>query len=368
MRTMERIKVAVVLPYFGPGGAEKMVSAYVCGLDQQQFDAEVFCVYGKALGNHMERSLQDNGITIHYIGKKKGFSISAMWKLFWELDRFRPDIIHTHQYACVYAAIWPVMRRKPFLHTVHTLPEIENKRPIRRLLTKILVGRNVMTPVAISKTNQQLVADYYGLDIDDIPMVHNPVDIQRFAAGKRVEDGMFRFITVGRLCKEKNQEMMYRAFAAFLEHGYEARLLMLGKGDEEANLKALAEDLGISNRIDYIGYVDNVEDYLKIADTFLLSSHYEAQPLCILEAMAAGKPVISTDVGGVSDIVTDNGILIPAGDAEAMAQAMKKLYLNESLRRSMSEQAVFNAAEYDIANTVAGYSELYRRYAGKKIK
>lgn len=359
---MERIKVAVVLPYFGPGGAEKMVSALVCGLDPQQFDTEVFCVYGKPLGNAMEQAVRNHGVSIRYIGKEKGFSPSAIWKLFRELDRFYPDVIHTHQYACVYAALWPVIRRKAFLHTFHTLPEIENSRLLRRLLTKILVGCNKMTPVAISKTNRQLVADYYELDISSVPLVHNPVDIQRFAAGTRVDDGVFRFITVGRFSKEKNQQMMYRAFASFLSKGYDARLLMLGTGAEEDNLKMLANDLGINDRVDYAGYVDNVEDYLRSADVFLLSSHYEAQPLSVLEAMAAGKPVISTDVGGVSDIVTDNGILVPADDVEAMSQAMEKLYLDNALRREMSDWAIFRAAEFDISNTVAKYSEIYCRF------
>lgn len=368
MRGMEKIKVAIVLPYFGAGGADKMVAQLAAGLDTEKYHVRVFCVYGEPQKNHLEQMVEQNGVPICFIGKKLGFSLSAMVMLFQELDAFRPDVIHTHLYACVYAALWPVIRRKPFLHTFHTLPEIENSRLIRRLLTKILIGFNKMTPVAISKTNRHLVADYYELDMSSVPLVHNPVDIQRFAAGNKEDDGVFRFITVGRFSKEKNQQMMYRAFASFLSKGYDARLLMLGTGAEEENLKVLANDLGINDRIDYAGYVDNVEDYLRSADVFLLSSHYEAQPLCVLEAMAAGKPVISTDVGGVSDIVTDNGILVPANDVDAMSQAMEKLYLDKTLCRTMSERAMFNAAEYDITNTVAGYSELYRRYANRNKK
>lgn len=365
---MERIKVAIILPYFGPGGAEKMAAQLGCGLNTEQFDLEVFCIYGQALGNKMERDLKDQGIPIHYIGKKKGFSVSAVLKLFRELDRFSPDVIHTHQYACVYAALWPVIRKKPFLHTLHTLPAVENKRPVRRGLTKWLVRKRRMIPVAISEGNQRMVAEYYHVPMDEVPMVHNPVDVKRFASVAGKKDGCFRFITVGRFSKVKNQELMYRAFGQFLKHGYDARLLMLGKGEEEANLKALAEELGISNRIDYAGYVDNVEDYLKSADVFLLSSHYEAQPLCVLEAMASGLPVLSTDVGAVADIVKDNGILVPPGDAEAMAKAMEKLCLDEGLRIKMSELASDYAAEYDISHTVAGYSELYRRYANRNMK
>lgn len=365
---MERVKVAMVLPYFGPGGAEKMAAQLGCGLNSEQFELEVFCIYGHALGNKMERDLQDKGIPIHYLGKKKGFSLPAVLKLFRALDSFGPDLIHTHQYACVYAAVWPLIRKKPFLHTVHTLPAVENRRPARRMLTRWMVSKKRMIPVAISEGNQRMVADYYHIPRDRVPVVHNPVDVQRFASAAGKDDGSFRFITVGRFSKVKNQALMYRAFAAFLTHGYDAGLLMLGKGEEEANLKALAEELGISNRIDYAGYVDNVEDYLKSADVFLLSSDYEAQPLCVLEAMAAGLPVVSTDVGTVSDIVTDNGILVPPGDAEAMAEAMERLYLDGGLRRDMSERASAHAAEYDISNTVAGYSELYRSYAGRKKK
>lgn len=361
---MEKLKVALILPYFGPGGAEKMVSQLGCGLDGTQFHTEVFCVYGQPLGNALERALEEKGIPIHYIGKKKGFSLKAVWQLFRALDRFNPDVIHTHLYACVYAALWPFLRKKPFLHTFHTLPEVENRRPVRLLLTKFLVKTKRMIPVAISPSNRERVARFYALDT--VPMVQNSVDVEKFSPGERPEREGFSFITAGRFSREKNQQMMYRAFAAFLERGHDARLVMLGKGVEEANLHALARELGIQSRIQCPGHVDNVAEYLKQADVFLLSSWYEAQPLCVLEAMAAGLPIVSTNVGGVRDIVTDNGILTSAGDLTGMVQAMEKLYLDRELRSQMAAASRKNVRGYDVSNTVAGYSELYRRYANKK--
>lgn len=355
----KKVKVAIVLPYFGPGGAEKMVSQLASGMDNALFVTEVFCIYGKPQGNHLEQSLHDKGIRIHYIGKQKGFSISAIAKLFRALDRYSPDVVHTHLYACVYTALWPVIRRKPFLHTFHTLPEVENRRPVRRLMTNYLIRNGKMTPVAISEGNQKMVADFYHIPADRVPVVYNPVNVKCFSGKDRLFDGIFRFITVGRLSAVKNQQMMLRAFAAFLAKGYEAKLMILGKGEEEANLKALSAELGIHDRVEFAGYVSNVEDYLVRADVFLLSSHYEAQPLSVLEAMAAGLPVISTDVGGVGDIVTDNGILIPADDAGAMAQAMEKLYTQSALRKKMAACAVEQVQRFDLSNTVAGYERLY---------
>ena len=116
---MEKIKAAIILPYFGPGGAEKMAAQLAAGLDRERFTVEVFCIYGQPLRNHLEEMVQTAGVPIHFIGKKRGFSSRAVAKLFRALDEFGPDLIHTHQYACLYASPWAVARKKPFLHTLH---------------------------------------------------------------------------------------------------------------------------------------------------------------------------------------------------------------------------------------------------------
>lgn len=365
---MEKVKVAIVLPYFGPGGADKMVAQLAGGMNPETFHTEVFCVYGEPLGNHMEQQLQRKGVTIHYIRKGLGFSASAIVRLFNALDAFCPDVVHTHLYACLYTFPWPFLRRKPFLHTFHLPPELENQRFLRRIIAKFLIGMKVMRPVAISHQNQQFLSKYYSLSKTEIPVVYNPVELAKFDDLEPRTNEVFTFITAGRFSAQKNQRIMLCAFAEFLKKGHDAKLIMLGKGEEEENLKALSEELEISGRIDFAGFVVNVEDYLTNADVFLLSSDYEALPLALLEAMAAGLPIISTDVGGVRDIVTDNGLLIAAGDTLAMVQAMEELYLNQEVRECMAAASLSNVRAYDVSNTVAGYSELYRWYADRNKK
>lgn len=362
---MDKIKIAIVLPYFGGGGAEKMAAQLAANINREAFDTAVFCVYGSPLGNHLEKIVGENHVPIHYIGKKRGFSLSAMLRLFREIDAFKPDVVHTHLYACLYAFPWPLLRRKPFLHTFHLPPELENRRFLRRIISKALIGMKVMSPVAISHQNQKFLAQYYGLPETAISVVCNPVELAKFDNLKPRTSNGFTFITAGRFSAQKNQKLMLRAFAEFLGKGHDANLVMLGKGEEEENLKALARELGISERINFAGFVVNVEDYLNNADVFLLSSDYEALPLALLEAMAAGLPIISTDVGGVRDIVTDNGVLIAPRDTSALVQAMEKLYLDRELRLEMAGASRKNVRAYDVSNTVAGYSELYRRSAGK---
>ncbi len=363
---MEKIKTAIVLPYFGSGGADKMVAQLAAGMDCEHYDVAVFCVYGEPQNNHLEQMVKDHGIRIHFIGKKLGFSLSAIGRLFKALDAFGPDVVHTHLYACLYAFPWPLIRRKPHLHTFHLPPELENKRFLRRVISKILIRTKCMTPVAISRQNQKFLRDYYRLSQDEVPVVCNPVELSKFDSLPERTSTDFTFITAGRFNSQKNQKLMLRAFAAFLEKGYDTKLVLLGRGEEEENLRALAAELGISHRVDFAGFVVNVEDYLVNADVFLLSSDFEALPLALLEAMAAGLPIVATDVGGVRDIVTDNGILTKPGDPEELVQAMEKLYLDANLRREMSRRARTNAAAYDVSNTVAGYSRLYRRCTGRE--
>lgn len=363
----QKEKIAIVLPYFGGGGAEKMVSQLAANLDSNTFHTEVFCIYGKPLGNHLEQALKDKGVKIHYIGKKLGFSPSAIIRLYRALNAFSPDVVHTHLYACMYTFPWSLLHGKPFLHTFHLPPELENRRFLRRLLSKILIRAKLMVPVSISHQNQKFLCNYYKLPEDDVAVVYNPVEYSKFQSPKSRTSEAFTFITAGRFSAQKNQKMMYHAFADFLQKGYEARLVMLGKGEEEENLKSLAAELGISDRIEYAGFVPNVEDYLAGSDVFLLSSDYEALPLALLEAMASGLPIVATDVGGVRDIVTDNGILISAGDTEAMVQAMEKLYGDHDLLARMSAASRTNARAYDIANTVAAYSQLYCYYVDSGI-
>lgn len=363
---MDRIKVAIILPYFGTGGAEKMVAQLAANMDTTEFDVKVFCILGGPLDNHLEKIVAENGVAIQFIGKKLGFSFSAIFKLFGALDAFNPDVVHTHQYACLYTFLWPALRRKPFLHTFHLPPELENRRLIRRIISKILIWLKIMSPVAISHENRKFLSRYYGLPEPVIPVVYNPVELSRFEGLTPEKDSDFTFITAGRFSAQKNHKLMLLAFSEFLNKGYDAKLVLLGKGEEENSLKILVQDLGINDRVCFPGFVVNVEEYLTNADVFLLSSDYEALPLALLEAMAAGLPIISTDVGGVRDIVTNNGILFRAKDLAGMIQAMEKLYLENELREQMAAASSKNVHSYDVSNTVSGYSQLYRHYASIK--
>jgi glycosyltransferase involved in cell wall biosynthesis len=134
-------------------------------------------------------------------------------------------------------------------------------------------------------------------------------------------------LTVGRLAEQKGHRSLCRAVPAILERAPNARFLWAGDGPLEGELRALARRLGVDETVRFLGRRDDVPDLLGAADLFVLPSLFEGLPLAVLEAMAAGLPVVATRAGGTAEVVDDGvtGHLVPAGDVAALADAVADL-------------------------------------------
>ena len=140
-------------------------------------------------------------------------------------------------------------------------------------------------------------------------------------------------------------------------------MFILGDGPKKNELKDYIERMGMQSVIRLTGNVDHVETYFAGSDVFVLCSIYEGVPLVILEAMASGLPILSTDVGGVKDVVGDCGILVPAGDKEEFKKALLKLIDDEALRKGLGERAHDNATKFDSSIIAQEYADVYHRYS-----
>lgn len=359
-----KTRVAIVLPYFGRGGAENMVSRLASHLDLKRVEAEVICIYGEPQNNILEQNVLQHGVPIKYIRKRKGFSLNALKKLNQELSRFKPQIVHTHLSACVYCVPWISIHRAVMLHTIHNMPSYELIRP-KRMIMAMMYKTKKAVPVAISHEIQKLTKELYKCK-NNVELVYNPVDIDRFASVPKMSHEEYTLVSVGRLSIQKNQMLLLHAFEQSFLNNQSAQLFILGDGPLREKLEKYIQEKKLKDCVHLEGNVDNVEQYFARADVFVLSSNYEGLPLVILEAMAAGLPIISTNVGGVKDIVKNNGILVKPNAIGSLSNAMKELEANPDLRKQMSIDSRKNVVNYDVNIIADQYLTLYKKYADKK--
>ncbi len=173
--------------------------------------------------------------------------------------------------------------------------------------------------------------------------------------------GVFVVGIVARLTAQKAHHVLLEAFAALRRSQPEARLVVVGGGRREHELRQLAEDLGIAEGVHFTGVRRDVAALLPAFDVSCLSSVHEGVPVAVIEAMAAGIPVVTTDCGALRDVVVDgeHGYLVPVGDAEALADRLARLAEDPLLRRRLGEAARQRVeARYRLDRTARGYESL----------
>ena len=175
-------------------------------------------------------------------------------------------------------------------------------------------------------------------------------------------------VAIGRLSKQKNHDMLIRAFAKITDKHPKENLQLYGKGDLEEHLRQLISELGLENRVFLKGATDNVPLVLKNAGIFVLPSDYEGMPNALLEAMAAGVPSISTDCpcGSPAMLIRqeENGLLVPVGGENAMADAMDRLLADVSFANALGKMAKTDAEMYRPENVF----KLWRQYVESLLK
>jgi glycosyltransferase involved in cell wall biosynthesis len=211
---------------------------------------------------------------------------------------------------------------------------------------------------AVSSGVADDLAAISGIGRSRFDVVYNPIAVRPPTSGaETVVGGAWRgwtgkrIISVGTLKAQKNQVLLFRAFAWLLET-VDARLMLLGEGPLRAMLEALARELGVADKIDMPGFIADPMPFYRTADLFVLSSDYEGLPTVLIEALACGLPVVSTDCpSGPAEILENGrwGRLTPVGDAQALADAMAQSLAaehdREALRRRGADFSPARAAE-----------------------
>ena len=321
--------------------------------------------------------------------RSEGFSVYALhrrpgvdWRCGLQLGRWlrgqRVDLIHAHQYSPFFYALlarW-VYRLPPILFMEHGRPYPDYPRA-RRILANRLLLESRDRVVAVGEAVRQALIVNEGLPADRISVIHNGVDLKPFLLGSFNRDTVRRAIGIGdndfvilqvaRLDPIKDHETAFRALGRVLQVRPDARLVVAGDGPERPWLEALIQNHQLNANVRLLGTRTDVAQLMSAADVLLLSSISEGIPLTLIEAMAAGLPVVSTDVGGVAEVVDDGvtGLLAPAGDADALARQVLRLANSPALRINLAQAARTRAIEkFAEERMIRSYEVLYREMLG----
>jgi glycosyltransferase involved in cell wall biosynthesis len=202
--------------------------------------------------------------------------------------------------------------------------------------------------------------------------IHSGVEIERFShvrkkvAAKKKELGLNPdrelIGTIGWLLPIKGPQYLLRAMVAVLGQGHCAELVFIGKGEMESVLKTEARSLGVADQVHFLGWRSDIPEILPLFDVFALPSLNEGMGRVLVEAMAAGRPVVATRTGGIPDLVRhgENGLLVSAGNHIELAAAINQLLSNPRQARALGRQGRLDCRRYSVENMVVKIDRLYR--------
>jgi len=346
-------------------GAEKFVVDLALNLDKTQHHITV-ALTSKFENTQFYSLLKKNNIDV--VGFDEKSLLQKTLKIYIFLKKVKADVVHANLGSLLHILLAVAMSGvKTRVFTFHSVANraAGNSR-IKKFVYSFALKKMKFIPVGISDCVKKSISEEYSIPLESIPCIYNGVDTKIFLPGvmEKASGNKIRFVSVGTLYHIKNHKLLIKAFAKTEKLYPDITLSIIGDGELREELDSLIKEYGLVNKIRLLGTIHNVDFYLRQSDIYVMSSNVEGLSLAVLEAMACGLPIISTNAGGVVDIVVNgkNGLITPVGDTKALSEAMCELIRNEDLRKKMGEESRRIAVEQDINKCVEKYQKLY---AGK---
>lgn len=292
------------------------------------------------------------------------------------------DIIHSHRYKenILAGRLKKAGLARALVQTVHGAPESAgyirrmksgfytywNRRYTRKYFDRV---------ITVSHDLEKKLAPVVGTD--KIITVHNSIDMasvtpSRDSASVRKEFGLSPetplIVAAGRMAPVKAYHILLKAASIILERLPQARVMLVGDGPERPSLEKLSRELGLADKVIFPGFRNDITDILGALDIMVISSNHEGIPMVVLETMALAKPVVSTAVGGMKEVIENevSGLLVSPGDPVALASACLRLFDDSQLRSQLGEQGQQRIVkEFSIEKHRQRVTQIYMEVAGK---
>jgi len=357
------MKVLQIMPEMGLAGAETMCESLCNELKAIGCDVILVSLYDYQ--SAITRRLQENNIKIYFLKKKHGLDITIIFKLLSLFFKEKPQCVHTHRYVMRYVIPAAFLSRVPTrIHTVHNVAQKENT-PIGIFVNRYFYRYFNVIPVALSNQVLKTIVDVYGLSPTSIPVIFNGIDLKKcIRKSDYSSDNCFTILHIGRFAEAKNHRLILNTFRKIVSRHPNTQLKLIGAGKLLSEIKSLAKELEIEDKVCFLGQIDNIYPILHDADIFILPSEYEGMPMTLIEAMGTGVPIIASNVGGIPDMLTnDVDALLIKPDINDLFSAIEKLILNKEKREMLGKNALIRAQEFSSKIMAQKY---YKLYTGNK--
>ncbi|MCE7041268.1 glycosyltransferase [Dyadobacter sp. CY312] len=314
------------------------------------------------------KTLLDGGVKCHSLGQTSLYNPLLVMSLVKFLSQNRFDIVHVHLFPAMYwvAIASKFISQKPVL--VFTEHSTQNKRSKNSLLKplEIFIYRSYNSIIAISEQIKDKLISWTGFT-DKIRVIRNGVDTLRFEQAPKYDDlfwtnefsiprGSVKMLMTARFSYPKDHATLVRALSQLPGNHF---LILVGEGPNKEEIKALSLVQGVSERVIFAGFRNDVSSLMKSVDINILSTDYEGMSGVSLEALASGQPFLGSDVAGINDLVPDSRYLFAARNSDAAAQQITNIIANPALKTSMISDGLEHASKFDVNYTLNNHLKLY---------
>ena len=372
-----KINVAHIVQSFDVGGIEKLVVDLIANSKDGRFQYTVFCIDSKG---RLASLLEEKGVEVIELNKRKGVDISLIFRFADELKKRKIDVVHSHNPGPAFYG--GLAARLSGISVI-----VYSKHGIKlgaRLRDKFLESFSFMLQdyiVAVSEKAFGFMIDKEKAPAKKMLLIENGIDLNQFKTGDvkketvLSEHGLPRLEyiigIIARLDRLKDIPTLISAFGMLSKGRPDASLVVVGDGEERNALEKLVKETGLTGKVFFLGTQTRIPELLSIFSLFVLSSITESSPISLLEAMAAGLPIVATNVGGNAELVKDgyNGFIVEPKDIIGMRDAMLKIIEDKDLAKRMGEVNRKTAfSKYGIENTIKKYESLYVQGLERKAK
>jgi glycosyltransferase involved in cell wall biosynthesis len=362
------LRIAYIIPTLDESGAEKQLTLLATTLPRDEFEPHVIAL---TRGGPYADRLEAAGVPVRVLDKRWKYDPFAWRRLSRTLQRLQPGVVHTWLFAANAYGRMSLPRPVPKVIVSERCVDSWKSGWQLRLDRKLIARTDRLVG------NSQSVVDFYaeqGLPRQKFITIRNGVDLppQRSRAEVLAElqlpDESFLVGYVGRLAEQKRVRDLIWAVETLRQIRPQVHLLLIGDGPERERLEQTARDVRAERHVHFLGHRPDAAAWMSAFDTFWLASSFEGQSNSLMEAMAAGRPVVATDIAANRELVTPDqtGFLANVGDSVAFMQFTRRLLDEPDLARRLGDAARERMrTDFSVAGMTAAYAALYRDVCGR---